>query len=553
MLPVSAEFPVTPVTQYQANNPPFVPQVNILPEAQNILVHTAALVANEAGAYSGQSNPRMFCYNVLSSNNWANTAFAEVVKLACDYACLKTRSGQANSPASVILECVREALALYTSAMVVNYPDLTRYMSPDAVASASNNSVILPNLKNNIAQMYSNSGSYDPMQAHVRRPYGASNTGARVHHVTSPAVSSAVTKGIYSPKQVEQNMPQRFPSGENQAMPQVKEEVMEKKPEGITGEIEKMDREAHSIIYFGKKYEVPTSPLRRKLEEAVEMHEAASMSATPEDCEYIDYSFCVTSSLDELIQNRRTTETAVQKEGLEVYLGLGLVITPIISKIEHRDCFDRLQGCSNFTAVADALLTQLEATETVAERRATLSYISQVDRLLTRLLNDFLANKVDDARLQVTSFIEDVREIPRILNDAYSGRFNRSYLEYQRRLLGTLFKYPSKNVDDQICAIHRVDDEYCGRVFVDNFTVPYSVTFISATSQELGYTVGNDTSRVIAANTPMLSRLLVSLDTLASKATIAPSHHVIVTSDDARYMFYTIESTDKTEYALKEI
>jgi len=84
--------------QYPTNNPPYIPQVELLHEAEHLLTTASAAVANEASYMSGQSGPRVFCYNMLSDMNWANNAFADVVKMVCDTAVLMFRDGQYGSP-----------------------------------------------------------------------------------------------------------------------------------------------------------------------------------------------------------------------------------------------------------------------------------------------------------------------------------------------------------------------------------------------------------------------------------------------------------------------
>ena len=571
MLPVSADHPAIPPVQYPGNNPPFLPNITVMPEAQSLLVHAAAMVANEAGLTSGKSNARMFCYNILCSSGWANTAFAEVVKMACDDAVLKTRMGQVNSPSTALIDSVREILALYTSVLVISYPDLARVMDPQTVSTANQYAVMYQERMNLIEGMYAQSVPFRPHiqgahpQAHMARNtqmnapmvHGSMNRGMP-HANVQQAHSNKAAAGVLQSRTaapVQNVSASRFPSvgaAKTVAPEPTQVNAVQEEKNVIKGEIESMDREAHSIVYFGKKYDVPTSPLRRKLEEAVEQHEALAAMTDSFDSPFIHLPYAAEASLDELIAATRAKRCQVSKDNLGVYLGYGFVVTPIISPVDISQLFLKLNRSQTFSETASIMMEHLDAIKDKDELRVAISYISQMDRILTKLLNDFLENMINTqgASIKSTSFIEDAPTMPRYLNEKFKGKYNTVYTEYQRRVLDHMFKHTRALGDEEDAAAWDVSD-YGDNCFWENMLTSYSVAYVSATAQELGYSVGKGTKGVSALSTPMFSRLIQAIQRTHSKHT-QPSHHLIVTSDDVRYMLFQVAGGDH-EFTIKEL
>lgn len=565
-LPVSAEQHHYPPQQYPTTQPPHLPNVAVLPEARALMVHAASMVANSAGYYSNQSNARMFCYNLLSSHGWNNTAFAEVVKLACDSAVLKARMGEANTPGSALDDAVAEALALYTSTLVISYPELGRMMSNDHVAAAASNAAIYQDLLAAIDGMYAQDaqGFGQPRGAHVGfqgRGTVPLQHGAMggVNRHTQPAVHAATHKSASaayigsSQRQQQQEAPVgRFGASrviQNRQEAKKEDPVVEKKaePTAIIGEIESMDRNAHRIAYFGKDYEIPTSPLRRAFEEATERHESVASSDTEVESEFVCKSMDVEASLDELISVTRAKRCANNTD-LNVYLCAGMVVTPIISAIPVDDVFKKLSEAKTFSQIARILGDHMDSVKDKATLRHTAAYVAQIDRVLTAILNDFLGNMLSVTGVSVGSFIEDAPSVTEYLNKRFVGEFNSAYINYQRYIVEHLFQHTrAAAAEDDLVAM--VTD-YDANAFWDNMVVAYSITYINATSQELGYTIGKTAKEITEASSPMFSRLITAAQKTYEKGVML-SHHLIVTSDDARYRLYNRAGASST-YIIKE-
>lgn len=574
-LPFSVDHPHTPITQYSNSSPPYVPNVMLLPEAQTLLVPAASMVANDAAFLASTSPARMFCYNLLSSSGWQNTAFSDVVKLACDSSVLKARSGMTNTPASALHDAVNEVLALYTSSLIMSYPALAQQMHPDQVASAHSNSTMYQMLLSHVESLYAQSAPYTTAQhrfagvqvghqsqmpgrsavpaMHVQSRHGAVNRPAAAHGAASGMIQSR-NQVQANVETVENN---RFPTpGQRKAVQAAQvAETPKVNPKILTGDIEKMDREAHSIVYFGKKFELPTAPLRRNMEESVEKHEAAAKAAEHVTLPLIGESWFAEASLDELVATTRANRTKEIKNGLGIFLNYGFVVTPVISPISMDKVFSKLSQSNNFADIGRILNEAIEAAGSSDQEqlRLTLCYVSQIDRFLTKVLNDFLGTIATSTNslpaVSVDSFVEDAGKITRYLNEKFNGRFNNAYSAYQQQVTDHLFKHAHANGSetDAIANLH----DYITEAYWDNLVLAYSVIYISASSQELGYLVGGEQKEITSASTPMLHRLIAATQKTHSKD-IVPSHHVIVTADDMRFKMMPV-AAEPNVFLLKEI
>ena len=209
----------------------------------------------------------------------------------------------------------------------------------------------------------------------------------------------------------------------------------------LTGEIENMDRAQHSIVYFGKSFEIPTAPIRRKLEEAVEKHEELAKAEESVTTPYINTSWVAATSLDELIALYRARHYAVNDGAFGTYVEHGLVAVPVISPLDLSGLFKELAKSATFSDVARVLIEYPDCITDKEALKQALAAISQIDRIMTRLLMDFLSNMIDRRGLTITSFTEDVKSVASYLNTKFDGKYNSAYMNYQRQVLEHLFQH----------------------------------------------------------------------------------------------------------------
>lgn len=531
--------------QYPNNNPPYVPRVELLHEAESLLTAASAAVANEASYMSGQSGPRVFCYNMLSDMNWANNAFADVVKMVCDTAVLMFRDGQYGSPHLALNSAVKETLTLFTSMLIVTHPDLMRSMAPEHVRAAEDNFRVYEDRISALGALYNRGAPVrpgyggrpgNPPVAPAVRSYGARPPAVRPTALAHPGGGGA-TPPARAPQQ------SRVQRDQAKTEAPASDKKVEEKVTHITGEIEKMDRDAHSIIYFGQKYKVPTPPLRRRFEEAVEHQEAAAERKKPSETHY-DKTVLAGSSLGEIGVMARGRYLSKFADGLDIFSTVGLVAHPVLS-VESLDVLrNKLKACGTFADLGTVLSRYAQEAPSGAGLRIALDAVSQIDRVLTGIVNDFLANSLSLPKVRVTSFVEDAPSLGKYLSDKYNGMYNKAYTNYQRDVMEELFL--------DLAGVGQVDlgeaagepvDVYAsvgdtGGWHSMQLTVAYNLLYVTATAAELGYTIEGAPKRMTPEGTPLLHRLIKAVRAQSSLLNIRTSQILLVTSDGARYAIH---------------
>ena len=563
MLPYSCEYPSVPVVQFPSNNPPALPNVQVMQEAQPLLPFIAATIANEAGIYSGNTAARMFCYNMLSSNGWQNQAFSDIVKLAADACILKTRMGGSHTAATIAVDAVREVLVLFTSMLVVTYPELAGITPPQQVQAAGANYTVYNDLLNQINSMYQQTVPYTPPMARgaVAHPV-ASGRSTRPAQGVQP-LSHGAASSIYSGNAQRQEPPKRFPSAKALQLAQFEEQakaaevkVVENNQTTsniVSGEIEKMDRDQHTAVYFGKTFEIPKTPLRRKLEETVEANEVLG---NKEDIEspVVNDVWVSETSFENLISTCRARSIAMSDESTKIYINYGLVVNPIVADADFSRLMAEASKLNTFEELAKKLSDYVDSglnTQLLPEERErSISIVSQIDRVLTNVANNFLRNMIAPDKLAITSFIEDAGEISGFLNKKFGPKYNKLYMHYYRSIMNHLFAY-IRSTGNEISQIYDYSD-YGTKVHWDNIAVSYSVTYLSMLSKDIGYSVSDKEVREVRFDeTPLLYRLLTSMMKIHDK-TLQVSNHILITKDDVRYLIVPF-SGSMDNFGIKEI
>lgn len=124
-------------SQYSENNPPFVPNIQVLPTYSHLVVKASALVANCAIATAQQTTIRYWVFQILSYNNWNNQDFANAVKFAIDYhmhQIMLTGGAECNFE-----ENTAKALTLFTSHLAMQNNGLLQSLTIDQIASLNMN------------------------------------------------------------------------------------------------------------------------------------------------------------------------------------------------------------------------------------------------------------------------------------------------------------------------------------------------------------------------------------------------------------------------------
>ena len=558
---------LVPMQNWPSNNPPLVPNLQLLPEGEEVLVYVCSEVANEVTQRAESSPVRMYMYNIITENNWNNQTYIDAVQMTCDYVVYLYRQGRFNSPLSAIRDAVGEMMAMLSAALVVGDPNVQRQLTRDVVDDCVFNERQLAGYLQQFTDMYrqtraSTSGYQRPMTpvshgvARANHRYGGGGAGIAGH---SAARGGIMTRGLSTTAQpVAPARTSRFARrdepgnpavqtaapAQNAAAPLAAPETLD-----IKGEIESMDRAKHNIVYFGRDFEVATGPLRRRFEEAVEAHEEIATSK-----EAVDATGLAGGSLEEMavaLRARCIMNEIRENRGLSIFHSLGYLITPVLSRVDHTDLFKRLESCGSFEQVAQVLVKDLDDRKG-DELRYALTYTAQIDRLLTRRINWWFKAALNRPQTKIGSFIEDAPDLTNWLNTKFSSKYNTAYRDFQQGVLNTFFKYrvgsdPRHDVIEDF-----LDDYKTEGVYVQPLVENYAMIHISATANELGYQIDPNHHVVSAKGAPLLHRLMVAIEAV-SKRSVKTAGNLIVTSDDVRYLASRVYDEKDTLFTLTEI
>lgn len=561
--------------QYASNNPPFVPHIDLLPEAEPLLVYACSEVANEVSCRAQNSYPRTYIFNLMIQNNWNNEIFADAVQLTCDLAVYMSRTRQGLSPMTALRDASIEVMKLLTASVALGNPDLQRHMSRDQIHDATVNDRTLSDLANQLREMHYQA-QRRPMSTGYIRPalpssgqrtgYGGTPRASHRYGASAAAASAVVRPGsmIQAGQRAQAPVDPRVSRYGQRATPETVARAettnhtaapieqpttiqQPQEPTTIQGAIETMDRDAHNIIYFGKPFNVPTGPLRRKFEESVEQHESFANGSTKTALTCI-----ITGSIEELaatVRSRRT-KALLEDSSLSVYHAYGHLVTPIVSIQDLRAPFSKLRTAATFENVAQVLMSELSGKQGDALRH-TLTYVSQIDRILTKAINRFIQITLNQPNIAIDSFIEDIPGFAAWLNTKFSAKYNSAYQQFTKTALACLFKFACE--DDENSGVYQFIEDYQEEgISVQPLVESVSMTYISATAKELGYNIDKTHQLLSAKSAPMLHRLMVAVEAMDNRDMRTMSK-ILVTSDDVHYRVSRVAGETEELFVLAEI
>lgn len=123
------------------------------PDVQDILPDVAVKIVNQCGLESSRNPVRMFCFNLLSENQWYNEAFFRVFRLAVGHLLLIHRRQPTASLRSLLEHTVEDFLTLYSSSLVFEHPELRSALPPTLIEASSQNAGMFHHVVKEIESM----------------------------------------------------------------------------------------------------------------------------------------------------------------------------------------------------------------------------------------------------------------------------------------------------------------------------------------------------------------------------------------------------------------
>jgi hypothetical protein len=175
-LPVPADRVLYQPMQYSARNPPCVPVIETT--YQHLLPEIAASLANEAGIRAGDHAARVFCYNLISSNNWNNQHFSDLVKMVIDMCRIELDRRRIDTIEQGLSTSISRALSYYTSYLVGLYPDLQSMITPQIFNAVEQNRQAIVDFNRHVSNLnekenaVNNGWNNQPLMQVIQTPQG---------------------------------------------------------------------------------------------------------------------------------------------------------------------------------------------------------------------------------------------------------------------------------------------------------------------------------------------------------------------------------------------
>lgn len=250
---------------------------------------------------------------------------------------------------------------------------------------------------------------------------------------------------------------------------------------------------------------------------------------------HIEPSWVFDSFIENAIFSSRLTQREHILNGTEctVYRTYRIISKPIISLVDHSDFIDDISTCKTFNDVAvllhDAISFRNNDTSLV-----TLCY--EIDKLLKKEINHVLTNKMSLNGISIDSFIDDVKDLPDYLNNAYGDKYEQTFVDFQRayipRMISTLRPDEVENFRESLMD----DRDLESKVVINFINQTYSLTFVNVENFELEIKPFDDcASSIIEEHQPLMYKIVSGIFTQDRDTDRECLHNLIITADDVIY------------------
>lgn len=600
-LPFNSEYPMVPFVNYSGNAPPFIPSVSVFEELNPYIPFIAVAVANEATRMASSSRLRMFCYNMLSFNNWQNDTYAELVSLSVNYLHSRVLKREYHNHKDGIQPAVSAVMTLWASSVLFQYPRLKEVTTGKAIDAAMRNVPIFNNLKQEINVMYRNQGypqnAPPPNNWQAQPPgYGYPQQGG----YPPPGYPQQPPPGYgYPPQQYQQPPQQQWQQPRYQPPPQPQQQrwvgAAPQVPQGPQGgqwstpspvtQEPPMPSSLSQSQYFAKPAPRPAPPAKTfdtpvdfvdvlPVEPKVsttkgsvamkndkelslfgieldinikERYQALRTSASilstvhtvyeDRPQHYLSMAMSISGNFEECVSAMQTEK--LQKQGRvassNVYRCFSTAINLILSSEEIAAYHARLKTASDFKSLAGILVTLQRSLAKAGgesnENAAVSAYLSQIDRMLTKQLNDYNI-RIMDFQTTIDSFAMDVADlIDNYMYPAYSHTAMKVFKEYEAAVMQGLFA----GITDDDIKDYAAFNDIVPPVYHVACPVQYSFTDIGMMELEMEVLFEKGSGSINEENAPILHKLACSLDSHKEYLDVQTSCDVFVTSDDVRF------------------
>lgn len=237
-----------------------------------------------------------------------------------------------------------------------------------------------------------------------------------------------------------------------------------------------------------------------------------------------------------------------KNKGCNVYTFQSVVTNPDLSLDDVSGIARNLSIATTLTSLASNMKSVAKATATMFPQNAetptvelpgAMVYLARIDKMLTKLVNDFLVNGLSIEHLSIDSFSEDVGTLRKYLTNKYGTAYGTAFERFDKLAMASLFL----PMDDAVCGRmtdNLLDDRTEGLdIHVNFIPVIYNITFVDLMDKEMGISVKPCSAEMIRQDlSPMLFHIAESIFNSDDIANQRALHNLLVTRDGEMYRLH---------------
>lgn len=509
MLPVPYDQPLAPLYTYEDSNPPAVPAIQVHPDGLALIVPAAAAVANKLSEAATASTTRMFCYNLVSLNNWNNSDFAHLVRLVVDYAVYKSYSAGGNI--YVILNQVADEFAsLYASYLATVYNEYFIQLDPSTQHRIMQNVQLYNEFSAKADSVY-NLAPQAPQQHGVHRGQNMAmvmnrpqahhgmhrhNTG---YHYPAHTVQGGHRNVGANPAASALIHHSRPTSRDNIIATKFGTVPRATRVETHNNQGGNMDQDLHRIAYRGNTITAHVGGNTRKVTPKANSLNTQKQVKQNQGGELrhvfvandLDKEIDIVDIIEPEIQTAFGTVEAMmssklKRSVLELHPFVSLAVIPLISSTKTDTLHTILREARTFTAVSAALKKYKDILNAMDESKADDQYfgnvwLKKVDNFITGHANRYFQSVLPNGGFTTTSVMEDGAELALMIDKNYGRAALNSFNQFQKNLFSIMFQSDAHTVD----SIPELETGDTKVVDYEIFTLRTLIVYLTVTWDEL--------------------------------------------------------------------
>lgn len=559
--------PLYEMFTFRVNNPPYVPRLgrNSSPEYADILPEISTALGNfitdNADRDGSRTSPVwIYLFNLCSERGWSNDIFATLVNITYDFVVTQVESGSMRANTSAFEKAAESIATGFASEIASKNQDLMDAVSDREYDDILDNAEVFSELVESLTRT-SRRGSRGSMRdrdrrddrhrdrdrGHVRRDRGAGRD----------ARASAVTPsfGALSNKRRQEMDQDRAPRAPRQRLDKdVQEDTQVTTPPPapaavtkpktddtvLQGENMEHTRELHRHPYLNQIFpqEVP-EPKTRDLEAAID--EITMAISTGKDVEIISANNMASIEQAILCEQAAVLDTKTRFTPYIACLG-----SPVISGIDLTDFMKAVETMFSFVDIVNGVkkfANEHLENYTSSTRKYHVAWVTQVDRILTDVINNWLGNAFGAKGPSIDSFMADIKDVLDYVKNKYGIMAASNFNAMEKRFMVNFRNSFAEQLKER--------DPSLQSAVAFEIPTEINVTYINEAASTLNYgfkKVGA-LMEVNPVSTPVLYAALVKLHRLGGS--YSAIRNIVLLADGSSYEYY-MDANDSEKIYIKE-